>query len=99
MNYYGRIFNNRYGGVRRVGEKRFVRSCGELLRLRVLGPDGWIDLPVTERARLKAGTVIGRAAIVEQFDSTLLILPGQRAEVGVLGNIVIWTCASEAQRP
>ena len=64
-----------------------------------MGPDDWIDSPVIEGARLKAGTVFGGAAIVEQFDSTLLILPGQRAEVGVLGNIVIWTCASEAQRP
>ena len=60
-----------------------------------MGPDGWINSHVIERARLKAGTVFGGAAIVEQFDSTLLILP----EVGVLGNIVIWTCASEAQRP
>ena len=60
-----------------------------------MGPDGWINSPVIERTRLKAETVFGGAVIVEQFDSTLLILP----EVGVLGNIVIWTSASEAQRP
>ena len=60
------------------------------------GPDGWIDTPVIDRARLAAGTAFDGAAIVEQYDSTVLILPGQRAEIDALGNIVIQTRAREA---
>ena len=57
-----------------------------------------IDTPVMDRTRLAAGTTFDGAAIVEQYDSTILILPGQLAEIDALGNIVIRTRASEAEQ-
>ena len=63
------------------------------------GPDGWIDTPVIERTHLTPGTTFDGAAVVEQYDSTILILPGQRAEIDVHGNIVIRTRAGEVGQP
>lgn len=46
---------------------------------------------VYDRDRLKAGNVIDGPAIVEQFDSTTIIGPGQRATVDRVGHIIIET--------
>ena len=48
-----------------------------------------MDCPVYDRRRLAAGLVIPGPAIVEQFDSTTLIHPGQRASVDDLGFLLI----------
>lgn len=45
--------------------------------------------PVYDRGRLLAGDGIDGPAVVEQFDSTTLILAGQRAEVDRYGNLMI----------
>jgi N-methylhydantoinase A len=50
---------------------------------------GFVECPVYDRRRLGAGHVIGGPAVVEQFDSTTLIHPGQRAEVDDLGFLLI----------
>jgi len=50
---------------------------------------GRLDCPVFDRARLAAGSRLVGPAIVEQFDSTTLVLPGQRALVDELGCLVI----------
>jgi N-methylhydantoinase A len=52
-------------------------------------PDDFVECPVYERKRLAAGHVVGGPAVVEQFDSTTLIHPGQRAEVDELGFLLI----------
>ena len=49
----------------------------------------FVDCPLYDRRRLAAGHVIPGPAIVEQFDSTTLIHPGQRAVVNDLGFILI----------
>jgi N-methylhydantoinase A len=51
----------------------------------------FIDCPVYDRRRLAAGHVIAGPAVTEQFDSTTLLHPGQRAEVDELGCLVIST--------
>jgi N-methylhydantoinase A len=51
--------------------------------------DGYVDTPIYDRAGLGAGAAIVGPAIVEQLDSTTVILPGQRAEVESYGNIMI----------
>jgi N-methylhydantoinase A len=45
--------------------------------------------PVYDRSQLRAGHRLDGPAVVEQFDSTTLVLPGQRAEVDDLGCLVI----------
>jgi N-methylhydantoinase A len=49
----------------------------------------FVDCPVYDRRRLAAGHVVAGPAVVEQFDSTTLIHPGQRAEVDDLGFLLI----------
>mgnify|MGYP001029065140 FL=1 len=45
--------------------------------------------PVLDRDRLGAGVVLTGPAIIEEPGATTVLLPGQRAEVDDLGNIVI----------
>ena len=49
----------------------------------------FVQCPVYERKRLAAGHIVEGPAVVEQFDSTTLIHPGQRAEVDDLGFLLI----------
>ena len=49
----------------------------------------YIDTPVYRRDLLKQGNVIEGPAIIEQLDSTTVLLPRQRAEVVRFGTIVI----------
>ncbi len=51
--------------------------------------DGWGDVPLFDRSRLGAGATILGPAIVEQMDSTTLVLPGQRATTDEFGNLII----------
>lgn len=44
---------------------------------------------VYERTNLVPGNVIHGPAVIEQFDSTALILPGDTARVDVLGNLIV----------
>jgi len=50
---------------------------------------GFVECPVYERRRLGSGHVITGPAVIEQFDSTTLLHPGQRAEMDELGVVVI----------
>lgn len=50
---------------------------------------GWCDTPVFDRDGLAPGHVIPGPAIVEQMDSTTLILPGQTATVDFYLNLLI----------
>ena len=54
---------------------------------------GYIDTLVYDRVKLKAGAKIQGPAIIEQLDSTTVILPGMRAHVEKFGNIIIDTGA------
>jgi N-methylhydantoinase A len=49
----------------------------------------WIDTPVYERARLRAGNRISGPAIVEQFDSTTVIGINQQATVDAVGHLIL----------
>ncbi len=52
-------------------------------------PADFVECPIYDRRRLGAGHVIQGPAVVEQFDSTTLIHPGQRAVVDDLGFLSI----------
>src|SRR2546430_13379691 len=47
------------------------------------------DVPAYRRDALRAGHEITGPAVVDQLDSTSLILPGQAAEVDRHGNLII----------
>ena len=49
----------------------------------------YVDTPLYDRALLKQGNVIQGPAIIDQLDSTTVLLPRQRAEVVRFGTIVI----------
>jgi N-methylhydantoinase A len=49
----------------------------------------FVDTPVYRREGLRAGNVIEGPAIVEQVDSTTVILPRQRAEADRFGLLTI----------
>lgn len=58
---------------------------------------GWGDIPLFDRTLLRAGARVPGPAIVEQMDSTVLILPGQQAEVDKYGNLLISESQEEAR--
>ncbi|ODU62880.1 MAG: hypothetical protein ABT05_06840 [Lautropia sp. SCN 66-9] len=51
--------------------------------------------PIYRRAELRIGDAIDGPAVVEEFSSTTLVAPGDRLEVGVLGELRIH-CAKKA---
>lgn len=51
--------------------------------------DGWEEVPVFERARLLAKDLIVGPAIVEEFGSTVPVLPNCTAEVDGFGNLLL----------
>lgn len=51
--------------------------------------DGFVACPVFDRERLGPGHELEGPAIVEQMDSTTVILPGQRARVDPYLNLLI----------
>jgi N-methylhydantoinase A/oxoprolinase/acetone carboxylase beta subunit/N-methylhydantoinase B/oxoprolinase/acetone carboxylase alpha subunit len=50
---------------------------------------GWTPCPVYDRAQLGHGHTVTGPAIIEQMDSTTLILPDQTAEIDRFGNLLI----------
>jgi N-methylhydantoinase A len=49
----------------------------------------WVETALYDRGDLGLGHRLQGPAIVEQMDSTTLILPGQSAHIDTYGNIVI----------
>ncbi len=56
---------------------------------------GLTSCPVLAREKLGPGHVIEGPAVIEQMDSTTLILPGQRARIDPTLNIVIQEVGKE----
>jgi N-methylhydantoinase A len=52
-------------------------------------PDRFVETQVYARTKLGAGHRIPGPAIVEQYDSTVVVLPEQTAEVDAYGNLLI----------
>ena len=51
--------------------------------------DGYVDCPVYNRYRLRAGDEVEGPAIVEEVDSTVVVHPGWGAEVDGFGNLFL----------
>ncbi len=50
---------------------------------------GWVDTPIYDGGRLRAGNRIAGPAIVEEVTTTIVICPNDLAEIDRLGNVVI----------
>lgn len=50
---------------------------------------GYVDCPRYDRERLAVDATVAGPAIVEQLDSTTVVLPGQTARVDQIGNLII----------
>lgn len=50
----------------------------------------WQDTPHYDRGKLGVGAKLNGPAIVRQYDTTTVVLPGHFAEVDKHGNILIW---------
>ncbi|MFB0840896.1 hydantoinase/oxoprolinase family protein [Paenibacillus oleatilyticus] len=59
---------------------------------------GYYDTAIYQRSELAPGDRLAGPAIIEQMDSTILILPGQTAGVDPYRNLVIQTFGEEEQR-
>lgn len=101
------IVNVRVTAVGRVGEvplaeiesdgpdpSAAVRTTVEAIFWDVSGTAGAVPTTVYDRDRLRAGNVVDGPAIIEQFDSTTIVGPGQRAVVDRVGHLVISTGAA-----
>lgn len=49
----------------------------------------WQEVPIYQRSSLLAGHAFAGPAIIEQMDSTTLVLPGQQVEIDPAGNLII----------
>ncbi|MFG1637195.1 hydantoinase/oxoprolinase family protein [Pseudonocardia alni] len=101
------IVNVRVTAVGRVGEvplaevegggpdpSAAVRTTVEAIFWDSSGTAGAVPTTVYDRDRLRAGNVVDGPAIIEQFDSTTIVGPGQRAVVDRVGHLVISTGAA-----
>ncbi|MSP66563.1 MAG: hydantoinase/oxoprolinase family protein [Alphaproteobacteria bacterium] len=50
---------------------------------------GFTDCPVYDRYALRAGDTLAGPAVIEERESTVVVLPGSRARVDAAGNIVV----------
>jgi N-methylhydantoinase A len=50
---------------------------------------GWVECETYDRDGLPAGAILAGPAIVEQLDATTVVLPGQRATVDRVGNLIV----------
>ena len=53
--------------------------------------EGQVDCPVYDREKLGGGDRFNGPAIIEEWSSTIIVLPGQSLEVDAYGNLVINT--------
>ena len=51
--------------------------------------ENWIKSPIYERKKLMPGNIIKGPAIIEEYGSTTLILPGMEAEIDQFSNIIL----------
>jgi N-methylhydantoinase A/oxoprolinase/acetone carboxylase beta subunit len=50
---------------------------------------GFLDCPIYERKHFRAGTTLIGPAVIEQYDSTVLVTPGWSGRVDAYGNLIL----------
>ena len=56
---------------------------------RVWFDEGWMETPIYRRDALPEGAVFAGPAVIEQFDTTTVVEPGDRVETDDFGNLII----------
>jgi N-methylhydantoinase A len=51
--------------------------------------DGFVDCPIFERSRLGAGDRVAGPAVIEERESTIVLIPASEARVDQQGNVVV----------
>lgn len=67
---------------RRTGEPDSVRKC-------YFGDEGFLETPVFKPEQLRPGTSVSGPAVIEEPTTTLVVYPGQAAEVTGSGNYLL----------
>ncbi len=82
--------------ARRRGGSREARDARKGER-NVYVPEagGFVACPVYDRYRLGAGSVVVGPAIVEERETTVVLLPGDRAMVDEYANLIVDVMADE----
>ena len=75
--------------MRRIEERAAEDAEKGKRKITIRGYAGDLEAAVWNRAALSAGSVIAGPAIVEEWTSTMLILPDQSATVDEYGNLII----------
>ena len=57
---------------------------------------GWLDCPNYDREKLLAGNVVKGPAVVNEFDSSIVLLPGHQGEVGKFGDLLVDTTGASS---
>lgn len=88
------IVNLRTVHFQRLKAPRFRRHIDSVdeegtFRRAYFGELGWVETPIFRRASLRVGGRVKGPAIVEQHDTTIVVYPGQHAEVDEPGNLFI----------
>ncbi len=66
-----------------------IKAAFKRRRDACFGPEGMVSCPVYERKLLGTGHIITGPAIIEQVDSTTVVLPKQTASIDAFRNIII----------
>ena len=82
---YGRIERPRLATRASSGSLDSARTAGRPIWF----DDGFITTPVYDREKLAAGVTFTGPAVVEEFGSTTVVFPGQKAEVDPHGVLII----------
>jgi N-methylhydantoinase A len=51
--------------------------------------EGWMETPIYDRPRLPPGARVAGPAVIQQLDATTVVLPGNRAALDGLANLII----------
>jgi len=98
------VVNLRVAGLGRMREVAPFRAkaAGDVAaaivgRQQVYFGKTWSETPLYDRDKLGEGATFEGPAIIQQYDSTTLVLPGQRVRVDRCGNLLIETNAGRRQ--
>ena len=83
------------GATPPVDEAHLATAAGDIkaaiIETRPAYFDGaWHDTPHYDRVRLGVGARVDGPAIIRQYDTTTVLMPGHYAEIDTHGNILIW---------
>jgi N-methylhydantoinase A len=85
---------------RRPARRGRVRARRPRRRPVFFAGTGWVaECSILDRDALPPGAVVAGPAVVEQLDSTTVILPGQRAGVDAYGNLLIRVADTRSRTP